>query len=375
MFHSAMGAMPWLLLAVSRFANAACECGYSLNQTTDSEYAVFTELLENDFLHMDTKNITEYGWRPQVYNVSVPADNQRIAFGKEFSMGNIIPNPLKDSKKWAGDSDHGGDAGLELWVRGNHANGFVNGSEIVSVRDDILLGSFRVGMKLSNSSGTCGAFFFYYNNSQEIDMEFLSHEFNSSGGAVNLVLQSPESVAHGNDAAGTPTYKVAPLPFQPDNMFHEYRFDWTADRVAFYVDGAFLWEMTEQIPGEGGGIFFNHWSNGDPNWSAGPPDADTVMTLSYMKGYFNSTDTTRSQNDYKKRCPVYDPAKVCAIPAQTSPPDASQGTDAAKTYFFSKEDNMTPGQITYHSGATFFSAPAISILAPLLVTLLSWTLA
>ncbi|KAF1355767.1 concanavalin A-like lectin/glucanase [Lizonia empirigonia] len=370
-----MGAMPWLLLAVSRFANAACECGYSLNSTTDSEYAVFTELLENDFLHMKTDNITKYGWRPQVYNVSVAADNQRISFGKEFSLGNIIPNPLKDSKTWSGDADHGGDAGLELWVRGNHSNGYVNGSEVVSVRDDILLGSFRVGMKLSNSSGTCGAFFFYYNNSQEIDMEFLSSEFNSSGGAVNLVLQSQESVAHGNDAAGTPTYKVAPLPFRPDGMFHEYRFDWTADRVSFYVDGGFLWEMTEQLPTEGGGIFFNHWSNGDPKWSAGPPSADTVMTLSYMKGYFNSTDTERSQNDYKKRCPTFDPTKVCQIPAQTTPPDASQGTDGAKTYFFSQQKGMTPDQVTYNNGATLFGAPAISTLVPLLVTFLGWTLA
>jgi beta-glucanase (GH16 family) len=348
--------------------------------------------MENDFLHMNTKNITDYGWRPQVYNVSVPADNHRIAYGKEFSMANIIPNPLKDSKKWSGDADHGGDAGLELWVRGDHSHGYVNGSEVVSVRDDILHGSFRVGMKLSNSSGTCGAFFFvrrcfptanevtadylqYYNNSQEIDMEFLSSEFNSSGGAVNLVLQSPESVAHGNDAAGTSTYKVAPLPFEPDNMFHEYRFDWTADRVAFYVDGGFLWEMTAQIPTEGGGIFFNHWSNGDPKWSAGPPDADTVMTLSYVKGYFNSTDTERSQNDYKKRCPTYDPAKVCQIPAQTSAPDVSLGPDAPKTYFFSQQEGMTPGQILYSNGATLAGAPAVSILAPLLVALLSWTLA
>jgi beta-glucanase (GH16 family) len=206
-------------------------------------------------------------------------------------------------------------------------------------------------------------------------MEFLSHEFNSTGGAVNLVLQSPESVAHGNDAAGTATYKVAPLPFQPDGMFHEYRFDWTADRVEFYVDGKFLWQMTEQVPTEGGGLFFNHWSNGDPKWSAGPPDADTVMTLSYVKGYFNSTDTDRSQNAYKKRCPKFDPAKVCPIPAQNSPPDASQGKDGAKTYFFSQEDNMTPGQILFSNGATIFGAPAISILAPLLVTFISWTLA
>ena len=133
--------------------------------------------------------------------------------------------------------------------------------------------------------------------------------------------------------------------------------------------------LTEQIPTEGGGLFFNHWSNGDPKWSAGPPDADTVMTLSYVKGYFNSTDTDRSQNAYKKRCPKFDPAKVCPIPAQTSPPDASQGKDAAKTYFFSQQDNMTPGQILFSNGATIFGAPAISILAPLLVTFISWSLA
>jgi hypothetical protein len=74
-------------------------------------------------------------------------------------LKNIVTNPLKSSG-WSGPAEHGGDAGLELWVRGNHAGGAVSGSELVSARDDMLLGSFRVGLKLSNSSGTCGAFFF-----------------------------------------------------------------------------------------------------------------------------------------------------------------------------------------------------------------------
>jgi hypothetical protein len=142
--------------------------------------------MENDFLHMDTENITSYGWRPQVYNVSVPADNHRIAYGKDFTMENIVPNPLKNSKKWDGDADHGGDAGLELWVRGDHSHGYVNGSEIVSVRDDILLGSFRVGMKLSNSSGTCGAFFF-------VRIVILS----AGPILINLVLQQFSGDRHG----------------------------------------------------------------------------------------------------------------------------------------------------------------------------------
>lgn len=214
----------------------------------------------------------------------------------------------------------------------------------------------------------------YFNNSQEIDMEFLSHQFNQSQGAVNLVLQTPESVVHGYDASGTNEFKVQPLPFNPDEMFHEYRFDWTKERVAFYVDGRFLYEITDNVPTEGGGIFLNHWSNGDPSWSAGPPDQDTVMTISYMKAYFNSTDTERSQNDYKERCPTYDATKVCAIPSQMTPPDKSQGKDGPKTYFFSQQKDMTPGQTIYLNAATPFSAPPLSIAIPILVSLLGWTL-
>ncbi|RYN42486.1 hypothetical protein AA0113_g6691 [Alternaria arborescens] len=367
------GASPWvLLLSMARFSNAACECGYSVNATTDSSYAVFTELMENDFLHTSTDDLKEVGWQPQEYNVT--SENARGPFGKSMELTNIVTNPFK--KGWSGEADHGGDAGLELWVRGDHQDGLVSGAELVTMRNDSLLGSFRVGMKLSNSSGTCGAFFFYHNNSQEIDMEFLSHQFNNSQGAVNLVLQSPESVTHGYAAQGTNGFEVMALPFRPDEMFHEYRFDWTPNRVAFYVDGKLLHEMTENIPTESGGIFLNHWSNGDPSWSAGPPDQDTVMTISYMKAYFNSTDTERSQNDYRDRCPTYDPAKVCAIPNQMSPPDQSQGVDAAKTYFFSTDgDDMTPGQKTFTgSASSLFSAPSLSLAIPLLVTLLSLTL-
>jgi hypothetical protein len=99
----------------------------------------------------------EYGWQPQVYEVN--SKSARGPYGKNFQLNNIVTNPLKSSG-WSGDAEHGGDAGLELWVRANHIDGLVSGSEIVSARTDALLGSFRVGMKLSNSSGTCGAFFF-----------------------------------------------------------------------------------------------------------------------------------------------------------------------------------------------------------------------
>jgi beta-glucanase (GH16 family) len=174
-------------------------------------------------------------------------------------------------------------------------------------------------------------------------MEFLSKEFNSSGGAVNLVLQSPESVRAGYDASKTHNYRIQNLPFQPDGDFHEYRFDWSPASVIFFVDGRLVYEMTENIPSDAGRFFINHWSNGDPLWSAGPPQTDTVMTISYMKAYFNSSDAAREKL-YRAQCPKFDLNKVCEVPNQSTAP---QGADA-ETYFFSADGgDKTPGQVTF----------------------------
>jgi hypothetical protein len=113
--------------------------------------------MENDFLHTAGDNLTEFGWAPQEYNVS--AKEARGPFGKEFWVENAVLNPLKDTGAWSGEGENGGDGGLQLWVRGDHSHGFVNGAELASVRHDALYGSFRVGMKLAAQNGTCGAFF------------------------------------------------------------------------------------------------------------------------------------------------------------------------------------------------------------------------
>ncbi|KAF2468773.1 concanavalin A-like lectin/glucanase [Lindgomyces ingoldianus] len=379
--RNAVGAIAWFLLGMSRLANAYCECGYSVNKTSDSSFALFTDLLENDFLHTRTTNFTAVGWRPQEYNVS--AKDARGPFGKQFVPENIEANPLKDPYSWAGNSDRGGDAGLQLWVRGDHSHGFVSGAEMASVRDDALYGSFRVAMRLSGSAGTCGAFFWFYNNSQEIDMEFLSKQFNSSQGVVNLVLQTPQSVKEGFDASNTSDFKVQPLPFRPDQEFHEYRFDWSPQKVSFYVDGGWLQDFTENIPSESGRMFMNHWSNGDPLWSAGPPGQDTALIVSYIKAYFNSSDTAR-QKDYKTRCPTVDATKVCQIPDQIVAPNPSgaNGNKTAHTYFFSLDGGYAPNQTVYNTtNATrnsalrgFASSSSTFAYVPLFIALFSWAI-
>jgi len=98
------------------------------------------------------------------------------------------------------------------------------------------------------------------------------------------------------------------------------------------------------------------------------------MTLSYMKSFFNSTNTERSHAAYKDRCPNYDASKVCAIPSQKGPPDASVGRNAAKTYFFSHQNDMTPGQVTYNSAALTSRTQSRLLAIAFLGLSLSWAM-
>lgn len=158
----------------------------------------------------------------------------------------------------------------------------------------------------------------YRNNTQEIDMEFLSKQFNETDRSnINLVIQSPQSEANGYNAAFTPGFAPARLDFRPDNDFHDYRFDWTPNEVAFYADNKLLWVMTENIPDAPGHMIFNHWSNGDPGWSAGPPTEDTYITISHAHFYFNSS-LASARKSFVKSCPQFNATQVCEINADVT---------------------------------------------------------
>lgn len=168
-------------------------------------------------------------------------------------------------------------------------------------------------------------------------MEFLSSQYNETSHPVNLVLQSPESLKNGFDAAKTGSFDVQQLPFSPDDGFHEYRFDWSPDSVSFYADGVLLRTMDIDVPSSPGHITFSHWSNGDPRWSGGPPEADSVVTVQYFKAYFNSSLDSR-QSDWAKRCKDASAVNAtCAVPEITDNPDA-------KSFFFVNQKDSTENQ-------------------------------
>ncbi|KAI1757728.1 glycoside hydrolase, family 16 [Xylaria castorea] len=314
-----------------------CECGYSITTSSDVTQHVFTDLHETDFIHVgitsDGTGGASHGWAPQGYNIS--SQTSRGPFGESFAVRNVMSNNIRDPSLFDGPGTLGLDAGLLLVVRNVMQENKVPVAEVSTTGLHYFYGTFRAGIKTTDIPGTCSAFFWYQNDTQEIDIEFLSAQFDKAKGVfpVNLVLQSKEAAAAGYDAANTTGMRRVNLPFDPTTDFHEYRFDFLPDKVFFYADGDLLSEMNgSSVPTTAGHLLLSHWSNGNPGWSHGPPTADAVMTVSYVKAYFNSSLEQR-QRDFALRCkdPMASGA-VCAIP------------DRNATFFFGNGNNLTPNQ-------------------------------
>lgn len=114
------------------------------------------------------------------------------------------------------------------------------------------------------------------------------------------------------------------VSFHPSDGYHEYRFDWSPGKVSFYTDGQHVQDVTEGVPNVPGRMLLNHWSNGDPGWTKGPPAKDAVMTVAYVKAYFNASSKVTGPNS---RC--VDPSAedaVCEVPNQTGPVIPDQST-------------------------------------------------
>ncbi|RAL68386.1 hypothetical protein DID88_007117 [Monilinia fructigena] len=331
-----MRAMLLKVLSFAAYATADCECGYSSSIGDSVKPYIFTDLIESDFLHIS--NVTlDTDWRRQQFSVSAAAG--RGPYGMDYNIEQVVSNPILDEHSWSGNGEFGADPGVQLTVGGGDpTSGFVQTAEMDSAREDLLWGTYRAAMKLTLTPGTCSAFFWYFNDSQEIDMEFLSSQFNVENNTfpVNLVLQSVQSVQAGYNAVGTGNYVVANLPFNPTTGYHEYRIDFIPGNVIFYADGQILAKMNSTaVPTSPGHMIITQWSNGNPLWSSGPPSHDAVISVSYVKAYFNSSDPMR-ETALKQRCKDPGAANaICAIPDQilAPNPEATNGKHFSKYTF------------------------------------------
>lgn len=132
-----------------------CTCGFEVKRPNGGDGWLFTEAIETDFTRLQSITSAK-DWQRLEFNVS--AETGRGRYSKIFAPNNIAVGPNLANK---GASER--HAGVELSVGATIANGGVPVAEMDTMRQDILWGSFRAGMKLTAVKGTCSAFFWVRN--------------------------------------------------------------------------------------------------------------------------------------------------------------------------------------------------------------------
>jgi hypothetical protein len=138
-------------LAIARLVSAVCECGYVIETNEGDDLSLFMDRLETDFSQLH--NLSQsHDWVAQQFTVS--AKDGRGNYSKAFMPANVdIPGGESQDQ-----SDH--EDGLQLRVSSAVGkDNEVPASEVDTARLDLRWGTFRAGMKLTETKGTCAAFF------------------------------------------------------------------------------------------------------------------------------------------------------------------------------------------------------------------------
>ena len=164
---------------------------------------------------------------------------------------------------------------LHMKVNGGTTPGETTvGAEIVSAKSDFLYGSYRVELKSTSEAGTVVGFFYYKDDTNEIDIEFLTKD-----------QQKAYFTIHEN--TGPNSHVAYNLDYKPADEFKEYRFDWFEDRVEYFIDGNLVATLDSNVPDQPGSILMNHWTLSNDAWGGGPPTNDAIIQIRKISLYFN----------------------------------------------------------------------------------------
>ncbi|KAJ7761599.1 concanavalin A-like lectin/glucanase domain-containing protein [Mycena maculata] len=194
-------------------------------------------------------------------------------------------------------------------------SGLVECAEIFTQRSDILYGSFRMQTQVPSVPGVVFGFFTYISDTQEQDIEFLSSdpEYYQQVHYTN----QPGTLPDGDtdpDAA-----KDVEVPGADFTTFGVHRIDWLPTETIYSYAGdtdagapiSSKTTITKNVPTTPSEFIINVWSNGDPEWSKGPPTANAIATVHYANLYFNST--TFSAASFNSACSAAGNVASCSV--------------------------------------------------------------
>lgn len=147
-------------------------------------------------------------------------------------------------------------------------------AEITSKRSDFKYGSYRASIKSSATAGGVVGWFIYRDSPlNEIDVEMLTRENRNVYFTLHHIVENVDD-------------KTLKIDFDPSAAFHEYRFDWYADKVEYYIDSKLVGTLSKSVPDLAAQIMLNHWSGNIAGWGGAAPTKDMFMYVDYM--YYTS---------------------------------------------------------------------------------------
>lgn len=117
--------------------------------------------------------------------------------------------------------------------------------------------------------------------------------------------------------------------------FTEYRIDWTADYIDFYIGGNLtrrvLHKDNKGMPSVPSALYFKHWSTGNRYSMGGPPRrTESIAEIGWIRIFFNSSLMNEdSREDFVARCPLTD---ACSMDDFELRGSTSYAEDATKKW-------------------------------------------
>jgi len=172
--------------------------------------------------------------------------------------------------------------GLHLTVAPASSDGSVPSGGVFTKSKDFGFGYYNFEAQLSSQLGTVRAFYVYFNDSNEVDIESPNNN-----NLVDYSVKPQLYTAAGGPASSTlkQVHPQTDLSLGP----HNYTFIWNPTRVDFSVDGQFNDSITTNVPQLPGTLSLSHWSDGNPGYSGGPPTQNATLTITKVFAYYNAS--------------------------------------------------------------------------------------
>lgn len=219
---------------------ALCDCGFI--DSSDPAGLVFTSYHHANFVNMPMETLLA-GMRPLKFAI----DRESSTFQRAFRTEQVRTGP----------------EGVELVVSPATAQGQVPSATLASTGGDFWYGNYHVRAKTSNNTGTVSAFYTYFNDTQECDIEYVG----SSDAQRLRFTTKPQHY----DPTGRPlpeTYQTqwfeSPHGESMSDQFRFWSFQWLPDIVRYGLNLTYVRNITREVQKVPGSVLVSHWSDGNP---------------------------------------------------------------------------------------------------------------